>query len=178
MKNNLIHKHLERFLNLSKNSKSKNYSLLDDAFSNEDIIAGIDVLLSKKITMGEITYNFEKQFAKYIGTKYALMTNSGSSANLLAAFSLVNPKKENFLKHGDEFIIQSLCWSTSLWPLVQAGLKPKFVDVDIDSFNINYENLKKNISKKTKALMVVHVLGNSPKIDLISKLCKEKNLFN
>ena len=177
MKNNLIHKHLERFLNLSKNSKSKNYSLLDDAFSNEDIIAGIDVLLSKKITMGEITYNFEKQFAKYIGTKYALMTNSGSSANLLAAFSLVNPKKENFLKHGDEFIIQSLCWSTSLWPLVQAGLKPKFVDVDIDSFNINYENLKKNISKKTKALMVVHVLGNSPKIDLISKLCKEKKIY-
>ena len=53
-------------------------------------------MLSKKITMGEITYNFEKQFAKYIGTKYALMTNSGSSANLLAAFSLVNPKKENF----------------------------------------------------------------------------------
>ena len=96
MKNNLIHKHLERFLNLSKNSKSKNYSLLDDAFSNEDIIAGIDVLLSKKITMGEITYNFEKQFAKYIGTKYALMTNSGSSANLLAAFSLVNPKRKLF----------------------------------------------------------------------------------
>ena len=60
---------------------------------------------------------------------------------------------------------------------MQAGLKPKFVDVDIDSFNINYENLKKNISKKTKALMVVHVLGNSPKIDLISKLCKEKKFI-
>ena len=59
---------------------------------------------------------------------------------------------------------------------MQAGLKPKFVDVDIDSFNINYENLKKYL-KKTKALMVVHVLGNSPKIDLISKLCKEKKFI-
>ena len=177
MKYNLVHKHLIKYLNLSKKLKSNNYSLLDDAFSNEDILAGIDVLLSKKITMGEITYNFEKQFAKYIGSKYALMTNSGSSANLLAAFALVNPKKNNFLKHGDEFIIQSLCWSTSLWPLIQAGLKPKFIDVDIDSFNINYENFKKCVSKKTRALMIVHVFGNSPKINLISKFCKEKKIY-
>lgn len=166
---------------LKKNIKSykcnKNYNLLDDAFSVDDIFVAIEVLLSKKITMGEITYKFESEFSKYLGTKYALMTNSGSSANLLAAFALTNPKKKNLLKRGDEFIIQSLCWSTSLWPLVQAGLKPKFIDVNLDSFNIDYKNFVNSISKKTKALMAVHVLGNSSEISLISKYCKENQIF-
>ena len=86
------------------------YPLLDDAFSAEDISSAMEVLLSKKITMGEITNEFEYEFANYIGSKYALMVNSGSSANLLAAFALVNPLKKNHLKIGDEFLIQSSCW--------------------------------------------------------------------
>lgn len=156
---------------------SKNYKLLEDAFSFEDIMSGVEVLLSKKITMGEITKKFELEFAKYLNVKYALMVNSGSSANLLAAFALINPRKDNFLKRGDEFIIQSLCWSTSLWPLVQAGLKPKFIDVDLKTFNIDYNELSKNISNKTKAIMAVHVLGNSSEISNISILCKKKKFF-
>lgn len=156
---------------------SKNYKLLEDAFSFEDIMSGVEVLLSKKITMGEITKKFELEFAKYLNVKYALMVNSGSSANLLAAFALINPRKDNFLKRGDEFIIQSLCWSTSLWPLVQAGLKPKFIDVDLKTFNIDYNELSKNISNKTKAIMAVHVLGNSSEISNISILCKKKKIF-
>ena len=102
----------------------KKYPLLENAFSSEDIFSGIKVLLSQKITMAEITKKFEHEFAKYVGTKYALMVNSGSSANLLASFALVNPQKKNYLKQGDECIIQALCWSTSLWPIVQAGLIP------------------------------------------------------
>jgi CDP-4-dehydro-6-deoxyglucose reductase, E1 len=176
MKLNQLKKQIKKSFDLSKKI-NKNYPLLDDAFSFEDLMKGIEIILSKKITMGEVTYNFEKEFAKFLNVKYALMTNSGSSANLLASFALVNPKKRNFLKRGDEFIIQALCWSTSLWPLVQAGLKPKFIDVNIDSFNIDLENLKKHISSKTKALMAVHVLGNSSEIDLISKLCKQKKIY-
>ena len=138
MKLNELKKQIKKFFDQSKRT-NKNYPLLDDAFSFEDLMKGIEIILSKKITMGEVTYNFEKEFAKFLNVKYALMTNSGSSANLLASFALTNPKKKNFLQKGDEFIIQSLCWSTSLWPLIQAGLKPKFIDVNLDTFKF-YSN--------------------------------------
>ena len=85
----------------------RKYPLLENAFSSEDILSGLKVLLSQKITMAEITKKFEHEFAKYIGTKYALMVNSGSSANLLASFALVNPQKKNYLRQGDECLIQA-----------------------------------------------------------------------
>lgn len=159
-----------------KNSKNI-YRLSPDSFSNEDIIKGIEVLLSKKITMSEITKKFEKEFAKFIGSKYALMVNSGSSANLLATFALINPLKKNRLKKGDECLIPSLCWSTSLWPIVQAGLIPKFVDIDPLTLNISIPDLKKKISKKTKAIMGVHVLGNSTNMDELMHIVKKKKLY-
>ena len=130
---------------------SKNiYPLSPDSFSNKDILKGIEVLLTKKITMSKITKKFEKEFAKLIGSKYAVMVNSGSSANLLAAFALINPLKKNKLKKGDECLIPALCWSTSLWPIIQAGLTPKFVDIDPLTLNISIEDLKKKLVKKLK----------------------------
>ena len=71
------------------------------------------------------------------------MVNSGSSANLLSMFSLVNPKNKKKLNRNDECLIPALCWSTSLWPIIQSGLKPKFVDVDVNSLNVNLKDLKK-----------------------------------
>ena len=159
-----------------KNSKNI-YRLSPDSFSNEDIIKGIEVLLTKKITMSEITKKFEKEFAKFIGSKYALMVNSGSSANLLATFALINPLKKDKLKKGDECLISSLCWSTSLWPIVQAGLTPKFVDIDPQTLNISIPDLKKKISKKTKAIMGVHVLGNSTNMDELMHIIKINKLY-
>ena len=85
------------------NSKKNSYPLLENGFNDEDILKGIEVLLSRKLTMSEITFNFEKYFAKYVGSKYAVMVNSGSSANLLVAFALINPSKKNKLKRGDNF---------------------------------------------------------------------------
>ena len=157
---------------IDKNTKKEKniYQLSPNSFSNNDIIKGIKVLLSKKITMGEITKKFEKEFAKFIGSKYALMVNSGSSANLLATFAMINPIKKNRLKTGDECLVPSLCWSTSLWPIVQAGLKPKFVDVDPETLNISLKDLEKKISKKTKAIMLVHVLGNSTNMKKLKKI--------
>lgn len=177
MKN--LEKKINQIINLYNSKKKKNfrYSLLDDALSDEDIFKGIEVLLKKKITMGRITERFEYEFAKYLDVKYALMVNSGSSANLLAAFALVNPKKKNFLKPGDEFLIQALCWSTSLWPLVQAGLKPKFIDVNKDTLNVDENFFLKSLSKKTKAAMIVHVLGNSSNITKIANHLKKKKIF-
>ena len=89
---------LEKYINLNNKRSTNNYKLLDEAFSSEDLIKGIEVLLSKKVTMGEITHKFEREFSKYMNVNYALMTNSGSSANLLAAFALINPKKKKFFK--------------------------------------------------------------------------------
>ena len=172
-------KTLNKILNFySKKIEKKNfnYPLLDDAFSNEDIFKAIDVLFKKQLTMGEVTRRFEYEFAKYLNVNYAIMVNSGSSANLLASFALVNPKKKNHLKRGDEFIIQALCWSTSLWPMIQAGLKPKFIDVTMDNFNIDIDLLKKNISEKTKALMIVHILGCSSNIKEISNITKNHRM--
>ena len=177
-------KNLKSYLNKTINfyskrisNKSFEYSLLDNAFSNEDIIKGVEVILKKKITMGDITKKFEYEFSKFMKVKYALMVNSGSSANLLSAFALVNPKKKNFLKKGDEFIIQSLCWSTSLWPLVQAGLKPKFIDVNVDNFNVDEELFYRSLTKKTKAAMIVHVLGHCSNIKKISQILKSREIF-
>jgi len=176
MKN--FEKKINQIINSYQNKKKDfSYPLLDDALSNEDIIKGIEVLLKKKITMGKITERFEYEFAKYLNVKHALMVNSGSSANLLAAFALVNPKKKNYLKVGDEFLIQSLCWSTSLWPLVQAGLKPRFIDINKNTLNVDEEIFEKSISKKTRAAMIVHVLGNSSNISKISKDLKNKKIF-
>ena len=157
--------------------KKFKYPLLSNAFSKSDISCGIKVLKSKRITMAKITKNFEKQFAKKIGCKYALMTNSGSSANLLAISSIVNPLFKKKLKARDEVIIPAVCWSTSLWPIVQNNLKPVFVDVDLDTFNMSIESLKKKITSRTRAIMCVHVLGTSTNMNQIQKLIKNKKIL-
>ena len=107
------------------------------------------------------------------------MVNSGSSANLIATFASGNLLRKNRLKRGDEVLIPALCWPTSLWPLVQFGLIPRFVDIDIDTLNINVEDLIKKISKKTKAIMLINVLGISSDLFRIKNIAqKKKDYFN
>ena len=163
--------------NIKKESKSNfEYPLTDNPFELDDIMTGINVLLRGKITMSEITRKFENKFAKYVGAKYALMVNSGSSANLLSFFCLINPKNKKKLRKNDECLIPALCWSTSLWPIVQSGLKPKFVDVEVNTLNVNLKDLEKKITKKTKAVLAVHILGNSTNMEKLMQICKKKNL--
>ena len=102
--------------------------------------------------MASYTRKFEISFAKKIGAKYALMVNSGSSANLIATFAAGNLMRKNALKRGDEVLVPALCWSTSIWPLVQFGLKLKFIDIDIKTLNIKIDDLKKISQKKQKQL--------------------------
>jgi len=154
------------------------YLLVEYPFSKNDILEGRKVLsYGKFITMNKVTKEFEKKFAKYLGVKYALMVNSGSSANLLAFFALINPKLKNKIKPGSECIIPTICWSTSLWPIIQAGLKPRFVDVDLKNFNIDLEDLEKKITNKTKAILAVHVLGNSTNMNKLKQIAKKNNLI-
>ena len=113
------------------------YPLIENPFSDDDIIKGINVLKSKQLTLSKETKNFEKKFTAKLKSKYSLMVNSGSSANLLALQCLINPYRKNRLKKNDEIIIPTLCWSTSLWPIVQSNLKPVFVDIRSDTLNID-----------------------------------------
>ena len=157
--------------------KKITYPLLKNAFSKKDLNDAIKVIKTGQITMSKITKTFEKKFAKFIGSKYALMVNSGSSANLLSVFAACNPYRDDKFKKGDEVIIPSLCWSTSLWPLVQAGLKPVFIDINPKTLNIDVEEVIKNITKKTKVIMPVHVLGGSTNMHKLMKIVKKKKII-
>ena len=153
------------------------YPLIENPFSDDDIIKGINVLKSKQLTLSKETKNFEKKFTAKLKSKYSLMVNSGSSANLLALQCLINPYRKNRLKKDDEIIIPTLCWSTSLWPIVQSNLKPVFVDINPKTLNIDEEKLEKKITHKTKAILLVNVLGNSCDMNKIIKIKKKYNLI-
>jgi len=153
------------------------YPLVEDPFSNDDIHEGIKVLKSKQLTISKKTINFEKNFSSSLKSKYSLMVNSGSSANLLALQCLINPYRKNKLKAGDEVIIPTLCWSTSLWPIIQSNLKPIFVDINPLTLNIDESEVEKKITKKTKAILLVHVLGNSCDMDQIMRIKRRHNLI-
>jgi len=153
------------------------YPLLDKGLSNQDLYAGIKILKSGRITMGKQTVLFEKNFAKKLNVKYALMVNSGSSANLLAAFASCNPMRKNRFKKGDHALIQSLCWPTSLWPLVQTGLKINFVDVDPLTLNVKADEIIKKVTKKTKVILIINVLGLSTDIEKIRNFCSKKKII-
>jgi dTDP-4-amino-4,6-dideoxygalactose transaminase len=153
------------------------YPLLDKGLSKKDLNEGIKVLKSGNITMGLMTKKFENLFKKKLKTNYALMVNSGSSANLLAAFASCNPLRKNRFKQGHQALIQALCWPTSLWPLVQTGLKINFIDVDPLTLNVSAEDLIKKVTNKTKLILIINVLGMSPDIKKIRDFCKRKKII-
>lgn len=92
-------------------------------------------------------------------------------------FCLTNVLKKNKVKKGSECIIPGVCWSTTLWPILQSGLKPVFADVDLNNFCIDYSSLIKKVTKKTKVIILVNVLGNCPELNRIKKFAKEKNIY-
>ena len=165
------------YSNKIKKNKKFSYPLLTDGYSPSDLQEATKVLVSGRLTMSNITKKFENYFAKKIGSKYALMVNSGSSANLLALYCLINPYRKKRLKKGDECLVPALCWSTSLWPIVQAGLKPVFADVNINTFTLDLETIKKKITSKTKAVMILNVLGNCSEMDKIKNYLNKKKIY-
>ena len=125
--------------------------------------------------MGRETLKFENTFSKKISNRPSIMVNSGSSANLLIFQCLINPKI-NKLKKDDEVLIPAICWSTSLWPIIQSGLKVKFVDFKFD-ISLYMNDFEKKITKKTKALMLVHAMGNCADMEKIVRICKKKKII-
>jgi len=142
-----------------------------------EVYAAVETMLSTYTTMGKKVRAFENQYAEYAGTKYGVMSNSGSSANLLSIAALANPFTKDHLKPGDEVIVPALSWSTTIWPLVQYNLVPVVVDCDINDFNLDLNKLEAAIGPKTRAIMLVHVYGNPCNMDAIMSLARKHNLF-
>lgn len=143
----------------------------------DDILKMVETLLTGKFTMGEQVEKFEKMFAEYIGVKYAVMVNSGSSANLLAMAAITNYQCSNKLLPGDEVLVPVVCWSTSVFPIIQNGLTPIFVDVDPTTLNVDLEDLEKKITPKTKAMVLVHVLGNCANMNQLMEIVNQHKLI-
>ncbi len=154
--------------------KNFKYPLTFSTWDKEEIRIINEVLKSKNFTMGYYTKKFEHEFSKYFGSKYAVMVNSGSSANLIAIASLIY---KGILKKGDEIIVPAVSWSTTYYPLYQYGLKLVFVDIDLNTLNIDVNKIEPAITKRTKAIFLVNLLGNPNEFDKISNIAKEYNLI-
>ena len=152
------------------------YSLAESSWGEEEINAMHRVIEADRFTMGEKVEQFETAYAKKFGVKYAVMTNSGSSANLVGLASFFF-KQENPLKPGDEVIVPSISWATTYYPLQQYGLKLKFLDVELDTLNIDISKLEEALTPKTKMIIAVSILGNPCSLDVIRKFCDDNGLY-
>ncbi len=129
-------------------------------------------------TEGRWTKEFEREFKKFLGVNYVSLVNSGSSANLVALSALTSSVfGERQLKPGDEFITCSVAFPTTVNPGLQYGLKPIFIDAEIDTLNIDVDKIEKAITKKTKLIMMAHTLGKPYNLKKIMKLAKKHNLW-
>ncbi len=153
------------------------YQLSEDTFDQKEI-SSIEKLIrsKKKLSYGKNVKDLEKKISKFHNRKYAVMVNSGSSANLLGISSLLFDNKFN-LNVGDEVIVPALSWSTTYSPLMQLGLKLVFVDINLETLNIDPSSIEKYISKNTKAIFAVNILGLSCNYQKINQIAKKHNLF-
>jgi CDP-4-dehydro-6-deoxyglucose reductase, E1 len=151
------------------------YSLASSTWGPEEIAAINEVVASGSFTMGQKVAKFEEEFSALVRSKYAVMVNSGSSANLalLAALRYRNPP---LLSPDDEIIVPAVSWSTTYYPVGQLGCKLTFVDVDKDSLNIDPSEIERAITSKTKAIFVVNLLGNPADWIRIREIAENHNL--
>jgi len=159
--------------------KSKfRFPLVSNTFSDSEISSGMDTLRSGQLTMGKKVSQFETEFSKYLNVNHSVMVNSGSSANLLVFSAITNQTRKRHLKNGDRVAVPAVCWSTSIWPIIQTGLIPVMVDVDPATLNMSLSSLKDAVARHNiKAIMMVHVLGNSTDIAELEEIVKDNNLI-
>ena len=177
MKKNFLYKSIknewQKFHSKKTNKKIK---LHEPTFGVEEIFNFTKQLITTNVTMGKQVESFEKNICDKFGFRYAVSSNSGSSANLLMISALMSNLYSKRLKKNDEIIVPALAWSTSIFPLTQYGLKPVFVDCDLKTMNIDINQVKKAISKKTKGILVIPIYGNPCEMNEITKICKKKGL--
>ena len=152
------------------------YTLASSTWDNKELEAIQSVINKDIYTMGESVKQFEEDFSKFLDSKYCVMTSSGSTANLLAVAALFLTKTPK-LRRGDEVIVPAVSWSTTYFPLQQYGLKLKFVDIDLETLNYDLNELEKAVSKSTKMIMAVNLLGNPNDFDKINKIIHGKDIL-
>lgn len=150
------------------------YLLCDNPWDDEEIQAINDVIKSGMYSMSEKVAEYEKEFANYVGSKYAVMVSSGSTANLLGISALVYA---GILPRGSEVIVPAVSWSTTFSPLEQFGMKLVFVDIDPDTLNISIDKINNAISPATKMIFAVNLLGNPNYFDELKKICEDHDLI-
>ena len=144
----------------------------------EDFVSLVDSSLDGWLTAGRFTEIFERELAKYVGSRDALFVNSGSSANLVALSGLTSKKLgDKALKPGDEVLTVAMGFPTTVNPIMQNGLKPVVVDVELETYDAKVEMLAKAVGPKTRAIMMAHALGNPFNLDVVQQLCKDHNLW-
>lgn len=147
-------------------------------YDEKELVNLVDASLDFWLTAGRYAREFERKFAEFLGVKYCLLTNSGSSANLLAVSALTSPLlKERRLKPGDEVITTACGFPTTLNPILQNNLVPVFIDVELGTYNIDAAKIEKAISKKTRAIFVAHTLGNPADIRTLLKISEKHGLW-
>ena len=152
------------------------YELAASSWGPEEEKAIERVISSNRYTMGQEVAALEKEFADYHGKAYGVMVNSGSSANLVAVASLFF-KKEKPLQRGDEVIVPAVSWGTTYHPLQQYGLKLKIVDIDLNTLNIDVSKLDQALSRRTRAIVAVSILGNPADLEIIRNFANTHNLY-
>ncbi|MBQ3367131.1 MAG: lipopolysaccharide biosynthesis protein RfbH [Acidaminococcaceae bacterium] len=147
-------------------------------FDEKEMCALTDAMLDFWLTTGRFAEQFEKEFAQWIGMKYAHLVNSGSSANLIAFSVLTAPELgEQQIKRGDEVITVACAFPTTVAPILQYGAVPVFVDVTVPQYNIDVTKLEDALSPKTKAVMLAHTLGNPFDLKAVKAFCERHNLW-
>ena len=147
-------------------------------FDEKEMQSLTDAMLDFWLTTGRFSDEFEKEFAKWIGVKYAHLVNSGSSANLIAFTVLTAPELgERQIKRGDEVITVACGFPTTVTPILQYGAVPVFVDVTIPQYNIDVTKLEAALSPKTKAVMIAHTLGNPFDLSAVKAFCDKHGLW-
>lgn len=153
------------------------FPLATASWGQEERDAMQRVIASGKFTMGENVQAFERDFAQYVKSKYCVMVNSGSSANVLMVAALFYTKNSTLkLKRGDEVIVPAVSWSTTYYPLYQYGLKIKFVDIDLYTLNYDLEQLAQAVTDKTRAIMAVNLLGNPNDFNHIQQIIGKRDI--
>ncbi len=152
------------------------YELASSTWGTEEIDAMQRVIKSGMFTMGENVRAFEAAFAKQFGTKHALMVGSGSAANLVGVGALFYAK-DRPLQRGDEVIVPAISWSTTYYPLQQYGLRLRFVDVELDTLNFDVAKLEAALTKKTRMVVAVSILGNPCALDVMRAFCDKHGLI-
>lgn len=156
---------------------SHKYPLATATWDQAEYAALQEVITSGMFTMGPKVFEFEKQFASYLGVKHCVMVNSGSSANLLMVAALFYSKNDAIaLKPGDEVIVPAVSWSTTYYPLYQYGLKIKFVDIDLETLNYDLDALEKAVTGNTRLIMAVNLLGNPNNFARIKSIIGDKKI--